>query len=113
MGVAMAARARMIFAVGVHAAAELCRFVGVAGLAIHRRNLVGMRIALDVRVTVGALQAAVNAVTEMLPVDKDAVARGVGHTRVAMTGQAVLRAESARRERQNRQAGYEREAAND
>jgi hypothetical protein len=32
----------MFLAIGVHAAAELGRLVGVAGLAIHRRDLVGM-----------------------------------------------------------------------
>jgi hypothetical protein len=110
--IAVAARARMFLAIGVHAAAELGRLVGVAGLAIHRRDFVGMRIALDVRVAIRALQAAVNTVAEMLPVDKDAVAVAVGHARVAVAGEAVLCAEVPRRERQNRQAGHQRKAAN-
>jgi hypothetical protein len=82
----------MLFAVGVNAAAELGRLVGVAGLAIDRRNLVGMRIALDVGVAVGALQAAVNAVAEFFAVDGDAVSGAVGHAGIAVAGQAVLRA---------------------
>ena len=70
------------------------RLVGVAGLAIDRRDLVGMRIALDVGVAVAALQAAVNAGAELLAVDGDAVAGAVGHGGVAVAGEAIgLRAE--------------------
>ena len=112
VGVAVAARARMLLAVGVNAALELGRLVGVAGFAVHRRNVIGMRITLDVCVAVGALQAAVNAVAEFFPVDGDAVSRTVGHAGVAMAGEAVLCAEGARRQRQKRQAGHECKTAN-
>ncbi len=104
--------ARMLPAVAVHAAFELIRLVGVAGLAIHRRNLVGMRIALDVRVAARAWQAAVNAVAEMLPVDEDAVAVAVSHARVAVTGEAVLRMKGAGGKRQKHQDRRERQAPN-
>jgi hypothetical protein len=65
-----------------------------------------MRIALDASVAVAALKAAVNAVAELLAINRDAVSRGVGHARVAVASQTVrLRTKGAGRKRQNGQAG--------
>src|SRR5208282_5343474 len=95
----------MVFAIGVDAAFELACLIGMAGLAIDRRDLVGMRIAFDVGVAVGALQAAVDAVAELLLVDSDAMARAVGHAGVAVAGEAILRAKDASGNRENGQCG--------
>lgn len=46
----------------------------MAGFAVNGRDFVGVRIGLDIRVAVGALQAAVNAGAEFLAVDGNAVA---------------------------------------
>ena len=71
----------------------------MAGLAVDRRYFVGVRIAFDVGVAVGALQAAVNALAEFLAVNGDAVAGTVGHGGIAVAGKAVsLRAKSDGRE---------------
>lgn len=96
MRVAMAARAGVFLAVSVHAALQIVGLVGVAGLAVNRRDLVRMRIAFDVGVAIRALKAAVNAVAEFFPVDSDTVSRTVGHARVAVAGQAILRSKNAR-----------------
>ena len=101
----------MFLAVGVDTALELGSLVRVAGLAIDRRDLVGVRIALDVGVAVDALQAAVNTWREFLAVDSDAVSRAIGHAGVAVAGQAVgLRAQSAGRQRQNCKAARKHSA---
>ena len=97
--VAVAARARMLLAVGVHAAGESGGLVVVAGLALDGRDLVGMRVALDIGVAIRALQAAMNALAEFLAVNGDAVAGSVGHAGIAVAGQTVsLRTKSAGRE---------------
>ena len=57
----------MILAVGVDTTDELCSLVGVTSFAVHRRNLVGMRITLDAGMAIAALQAAVNAIAEFFP----------------------------------------------
>ena len=104
--VAVAACAGMLLAVGVDTVLELSSLIGVAGLALDGRNLVRMRIALDVGMAVVALKAAVNAVAEFLAVDSDAVSRGVGHAGIAVASQTVrLRTKGAGRKRQNGQAG--------
>ena len=82
----------------MHAALELRSLVGVAGLAVDLGDVVGMRIFLDVGVAVVALQAAVNAGTEFVAVDGDAVAGGVLHGLVAMAGQAIRLCGDAKRQ---------------
>ena len=91
MRVAVATGAGMILAVGVNTALELRGLVGMAGLAIYRRNLIGMWIALDVRMATVASQAAVDTGAECLPVDRNAVPRGIGHAGIGMASQAILR----------------------
>jgi len=73
----------------VHAARDAGGLIGVASLAVDRRDFVRMRIGLDVGVAVGALQAAVNALAEFLAVDGDAVAGAVGHGGIAVAGKTV------------------------
>ena len=78
----------MLLAVGVHAALELIRLVGVAGLAVNRRNLVRVWIAGDVGVTGIAAQRAVNAGAELLAVDAYAVPLRILQGRVRVACQA-------------------------
>jgi hypothetical protein len=87
--ISMATRAGMLFTIGVHAAAQCCGLVGVAGLALHGRDVVGVRIIVDVRVAVATLQAAVDAGREDLAVYGNAVTRRVGHALIAVTNEAV------------------------
>ena len=60
----------------------------MAGFAIDFGDVVGMRVFLDVGVAVVAFQAAMNARAELIAVNSDAVAGGVLHGLVAVTGEA-------------------------
>ena len=64
MRVSVATGAGMLGPIGMHASGQPRRLIGVAGLALHRRHLIRMRIFLDGRVAIAALQAAVDAGTE-------------------------------------------------
>ena len=61
----------------------------MTGLAVDYRDVIGMRIFLDVRVAVIALQTPVNAGAELVAVDGDAVTGCILHCLVAMAGKAV------------------------
>ncbi len=61
----------------------------MAGLAVDLGDLVGVRVLLDVGVAVVALQAAVNAGTELVAIDRDAVAGCILHRLVAVASQAI------------------------
>ena len=87
--VAVAAGAGMLPGRGVHAARQLGSFIGMAGFAVDLRDVIGMRVLLDVGVTVIALQTAVNAGTELVSIDRDAVPGCVLHGLVGMAGQTV------------------------
>jgi len=83
----------------VNTAGDAGGLIGVASLAVDRRDFVWVWIGLDVRMAARALQAAVNARAEFLAVDGDAVAGAVGHGGIAVAGKAVsLRAKSDGRE---------------
>jgi len=69
----------------------------VASLAVDRGDVVGMRILLDVGVAVVALQAAVNALAELLAIDCNAVSLRILHGLIAVAGEAIcLGPQSAR-----------------
>jgi hypothetical protein len=79
----------MIDAVGMDASGKALRFIGVAGRAFDRRDLVGVRITLDVGVAVLALEDSVNAGAKLVSVDADAVARCILHARVGVACKAI------------------------
>lgn len=56
----------------------------MAGFAVDLGDLIGMRVLLDVGVAVIALQASVHAGTELVAIDRDAVAICVLHRLVAV-----------------------------
>ena len=87
--VPVAAGAGMLLRVRMHASRKPRRLIRVAGLALHLRHLLRMRILLDVHVAIVALQAAVNAVAKRLSIHGDAVSVRVLHRRVAMARQAI------------------------
>ncbi len=89
MGIAMATGAGMVRRIGVDAPGQSSRLIGVAGIALDRRDLLRMGIPLDGGVAIGAFQAAVDAGAELLPVHADAVPRCVLQTRVSMAGQTI------------------------
>lgn len=89
MRVAVATRARVILRRGMYASDEPRRLIGVAGLAFNLRNVFGVRVLLDVSVAVVALQAAMDAGTECLPVHRNAMPGGILHRLIAMTCQAI------------------------
>jgi len=66
----MTADARMILPVRVHAAFQIAFLSRVASHTLYARNLVGVRIGLDVRMAVAALETAVNARAELAAVDR-------------------------------------------
>jgi hypothetical protein len=85
----------------VHAACQVRGFVGVARLALDLGDVVWVRILLDVGMAVVALQAAVDACTELAAIDGDAVTCGVGHGFVTVAREAIsLRSEAARSDKQ-------------
>jgi len=90
VGVAVATGAGLIGGLGVDAVANLRLLIGMAGAALHGRNVVRMGIAFDVRVAIRALLAAMDAVAKLLAVHGDAVPVGVLHVFVRVTGQAIL-----------------------
>ena len=96
MRIPVATCARMILAVSVNAALELILLIAVAGCALHRRNLLGVRIPLDVSMAIAALKAAMNALTELLAVDRDTVTRCIRHAGVGVACQAFLRQQPLR-----------------
>ncbi len=99
--ISVATRAGMVLRIRMHASRQRLRLVRVAGLALHLRHLVRMRIFLDVRVAIVAFQAAVNAVAERLSVHRDAVPVGILHRLVSVAGQAIrLRVQPDGRHRQ-------------
>ena len=89
VGVSMATGAGMLGLVGMHASGQPRRLIGVAGLALDRRDLIRMRILLDRRVAIAALQAAVDAGVKGMRIHADAVPRGVLHARIRVAGQAI------------------------
>src|SRR5579863_9244207 len=89
VGVPVAAGAGMLFAIGVDAALELRLLIAVAGRALDRRDVIGVRIVPDVGVAVVALEAAMDASGKLRAVDADAVPAVVLHRQVGVTGQAI------------------------
>jgi hypothetical protein len=61
----------------------------VAGIAVDLGDLIGMRVLLDVGVAVIALQASVHAGTELVAIDRDAMAGCVLHRLVGVASQAI------------------------
>src|SRR5215472_932656 len=85
----------------MNTALQTLGFAGVAGLAVDRRDVNGMGIFLDVCVAVIALKAAMDALAELVAIDCDAVASGIGHGLVAVAGEAIsLACEAARNDKQ-------------
>lgn len=89
MSVAVTAGAGMLFRRSVNASYEPGGLLRVAGITGHGRDVVGMRITLDVCVASIAPEAAVNARRKLVAIDSDAVACIVLHGFVAMAGEAV------------------------
>ena len=82
----------------------------MAGFAVHLGDVIGMGIFLDVGVAVVALQAAVNAGTELVAINGDAVAGGVLHRFVAVACEAIsLRSEIAGRQQHQKREEAEGE----
>ena len=82
-------------------------FVGVARFALDLGDVVGVGIFLDVGVAVVALQAAMNALAELVAIDADAVAGGVLHGLVAMAGEAIGLCRKLARRQSNQKQGNE------
>ena len=98
VGVSMATGAGMLGLDGVNASGQAGRLIGVAGFALDRRDLIRMRIFLDGRVAIAALQAAVDAQAEVMRIYAHTLARGVLQARVRVAGEAIgLRPGGARR----------------
>jgi len=87
--IAMATGAWMLFAVGMNAALEFVLLFAMACGALHGRWMIGMRVILDVGVTVVAFETAVDACGKLLAVNADVVAAVVFHGGVAMAGEAI------------------------
>ena len=85
MRAAVTARARMILGIGVYAAGQARSLVRMTVLALYLRNLFRMRVFLDVRVAIVALQIAVKAFAEHLAIDSNAFPIAVRHACIAMT----------------------------
>ena len=81
--------AGMVGRICVYASRQLRRLARVAGVALHLRDLLRMRIILDVGVTVVALEAAVDALAETVAIHADVVARGILQPFVRVAGKAV------------------------
>lgn len=61
----------------------------MAGFAIDLRDVIGVRVFLDVRVAVAALEAAVDACGELVTIYGDAMAGRVLHCLIGVAGKAV------------------------
>ena len=79
----------MLFAVGVDTGLELICLVGVAGLALNRRNLVRVGVIGDVGVAGIATQRAMNTGVELLPVNPCAVSLRILQSCVRVACQAI------------------------
>ena len=98
VGVSMATSAGMLGLDRMNASCQAGRLIGVAGFALDRRDLIRMRIFLDGRVAIAALQAAVDAQAEVMRIYAHTLARGVLQARVRVAGEAIgLRPGGARR----------------
>ncbi len=89
MRTAMTARAWMFFRLRMHAAGQFRCLVGVAALAIDLRDVIRVRVFLDICVAVVALKAAMDAGAEFVPIYGDAVPGRILHRLVAVAGQAL------------------------
>lgn len=89
VGSAVAGGAGMVGGMLMHAADDGCGFVCVAGDALDRLRVFGMRVGGDGGVAGAALESAVHAGVERVAVDANVVACGVLHGDVAMAGEAV------------------------
>ena len=87
--VSMATGAGMFRLVRMDAPCKPRSLFGVAGLALDRRHLLRVGIFLDAGVAIVALQAAVNAGSELLPIHADTMPRRILHPWVRMTRQAI------------------------
>ena len=85
----MATGAGMLGRIGVHASRKFRGLACVAGVALHFRDLVGVRIAFDVGVAGIAPQAAVNALPKGIAIYADVVTGGVLQALVGVACQAV------------------------
>jgi hypothetical protein len=82
---------------GMDTAGDLGGLVGMAGFALDRRQVIGVRIVVNIFVAVAALEAAVNARVKLIGVDADGLAVGVLHGGVAVAGETIdIRVERAR-----------------
>jgi len=88
MRIPVTACARMLRSL-VHASRQPRSLVRVARRALHPRDLVRMRIALDCRVAVRALETSVNARMKLRSIHSDTVPRCVLHACIGMTGQTL------------------------
>ena len=105
MGIAVASGAGMLRSPGMHAAFEVGLLPRVAALALHRSDMIRVRIRLDVSMTITALEAAVHAGLENLPVDGDAVPGRILHVLVGVAGEAVRLCSQRHRNHGKRQQG--------
>jgi hypothetical protein len=72
----------MLLAIGVDAAGKALRFVRMASGAFDGCDFVGVRIAFDVGVAILALENTMNAGTELVFIDADAMAGCILHAGV-------------------------------
>lgn len=89
MGVSMATGTRMLGLQRMHASGKCRGLIGVACLALDRRDQFRMRILLDRRVTINALEAAVQARAVLPPIHTDAMARGILQAGIRVAGEAI------------------------
>lgn len=81
--------ARMFFRRRVYARGEFRAFVRVAGLAVDFCDVIGVRVFLDVSMAIVALQAAMDAGTELISIDRNAMSCGVLHGLISVTGETL------------------------
>ena len=108
MGVSMATGAWMLRTRCMNASHQPSRFLRVAGIALHRRHNIRMRIFLDSGVAIAALQAAVDAGMKLRRIHTYTVPGCILQARVRMAGEAIrLRIQEAwRRGKQNPACGH-------
>ena len=86
--IAVTARAGMVLAIVVHAAFQIALLGRMAHRTLHNRDLVRMRICLDVSMAVGAFKGAMNAGAELVAIDSETMACPVLHVLVSVAGEA-------------------------
>jgi hypothetical protein len=97
----------------MHASNQPCRLIRVTGLALHRSDLIRMRIVLDGRVAIAAFENAVNAGAELVRIDPNIMPGCVLHTRIRVAGQAIrLRLRPVRRSKEQKCGQGQRDGGN-